>query len=92
MVQLAVGRSENLGRAREVIDDSDGEDFNAHLLLYLLPNALVFVGLVELGDCVVVLVRVFPPLRAQLTHIAEICFLQVVGKRRQLLVDLDQVL
>lgn len=92
LVQLAAVRSENLGRAREVVDDGDGKDFDAHLLLNLLAHALIFVGLVELGDCVVVLVRVLPPLRAQLTHIAEAGFLQVVGKRRQLLIDLDQVL
>ena len=82
LLKLGIIWSENLRRARKVVNYGDGEDLNRHLLLDFAAGTLFLVGFVELGDRVVVLVSVLPPLRTELAHVAERVFLQVVGKRR----------
>ena len=62
MAELTTIRSENLRRACKVIDNGDGKDLDAHLLLDLTAGAFVLVGLLKLGDRVVILIGKLPPL------------------------------
>ena len=78
MAELIAAGAEDLWRASEVVDDGNGQNFNAHLLLDFSSGALVLVGLLKLGDRVVVLVRQLPPLRAQLAHVVEVALLEAV--------------
>ena len=82
LLKLSIIWSENLRRARKVVNYGDGEDLNRHLLLDFTAGTLFLVGFVELGNRVVVLVSVFPPFGTELAHVTECVFLQVVGKRR----------
>ena len=57
LVELAAVGTEDLRRAREVVNNRDGQDFDAHLLFDLTAGPFVLVGFLEFGDCVVVFVR-----------------------------------
>lgn len=90
--KLSVVRSENLRRARKVVDNCDRQNLYGHLLLDFSTRPLIPVRLVELGDCVFVFICVLPPLRAELTHISMGVLLEAICELRQLFVDLNQVL
>jgi len=79
LIQLARVGPENFGRTREVVYYGDGQDFDAHLLFDLASGSLIFVGIVEFRDGVVVFVGVFPPLRAELANIRKGVFLDEVS-------------
>ena len=55
---------ENVWRACIVIDHCDGEYLKRHLIAELPLDLVLLDGLLELGDGIVILVGVLPPVRA----------------------------
>ena len=92
LVELAAIGAENLRRAREVVNDGDREDFNAHLLLYFTACAFILVCFLELGYRVVIFICELPPFRAELAHVVERVFLEALREGCKFFIDLDQVL
>ena len=92
LLNLQVSWLEHVRRARIVVHHGDGENLERHLHAKLTSDLVVFDGLLELGDRVVVLVGELPPVRAQLRYVLDDLLLQLVNKLLELLVDLRQIL
>lgn len=89
LAELTAIRSENLRRARKVIDNGDWKDLNAHLLFDFTAGAFVLVGLLKLGNRVVVLIGELPPFWAQLAYVVEPILLEAFLESRELFIDLN---
>ena len=81
LTQLTAIWSKNFRRASKVIHYCDRKDLDAHLLFNFTASALVFVGLLEFGDRVVVFVGEFPPLGAELAHVVECVLFEALLQR-----------
>ena len=80
LLQLSLARPKNFRTASEVVDDRNRKNLKSHLLFNFSACLLVSVGFKELVYGVVVFIRVFPPIRTELTNITNIVFLQAIGQ------------
>jgi hypothetical protein len=92
LLQLSLARPENFRTASEVVDDRNRKNLKSHLLFNFSACLLVSVGFKELVYRIVILIRVFPPLRTELANITNIVFLLAFGQRAKLQINLNKIL
>lgn len=82
-----MGKLINFWARREVVDNSDGKNFETHKSGQVALSLRAFVGIAELGNAVLVFVRQLPPVGADLADSAALTHVDVVGERSQLFLN-----
>ena len=61
-------------------------------MLNVAFRLLVLIGLTELSNGVIVFISELPPVRAQLTDVSDVIFLETLGQRTEFIVNRGQIL
>lgn len=92
MHKLGVRKLVNFWARREIVDNRDGKNFEAHECGQIALGDRAFVSVAELGNAVLVFVSQFPPVRADLADSPALTHMDVVSKGSQLFLNRKEVL